>query len=208
LDESLESLGYYELRKHKLWFDEGYSKLLDQRKQTKLQWLQDPSEISGDNLNNVRREDSKYFRKKKEDLKDKINKLARNRKNKKIRDLYREINEFKRNYQPRYNLVKDVNRDLLADSHNILNRFKNCFSQLLHVHNVSDVRQIEVHTAESLVRVPSCLEIEVAIAKLKKYKSPRSDQISAKLIQVRGETLLFATHKFINAVWNKEELPD
>jgi hypothetical protein len=47
--------------------------------------------------------------------------------------------------------VKDENGDLLADSHNILNRWKNYFSQLLNVHSVSDVRQIEVHTAESLV---------------------------------------------------------
>jgi hypothetical protein len=28
-----ESLGYFELKKHKAWFDEGCSKLLDQRKQ-------------------------------------------------------------------------------------------------------------------------------------------------------------------------------
>jgi hypothetical protein len=33
-------------------------------------------------------------------LKDKINELARNSKNKNIRDLYRGINEFKRGYQP------------------------------------------------------------------------------------------------------------
>jgi hypothetical protein len=31
-----------EFMKHKPWFDEGCSKLLDQRKQAKLQWLQDP----------------------------------------------------------------------------------------------------------------------------------------------------------------------
>jgi hypothetical protein len=48
-----ESLGYFELKKHKPWFEEGCSELLDQRKQAKLQWLQDPSEINGDNLNNV-----------------------------------------------------------------------------------------------------------------------------------------------------------
>jgi hypothetical protein len=53
----------------------------------------------------------------------------------------------------------------------------------LNVHNVSDVRQIEVHTAESLVPGPSHPEVEMAIAKLKKYKSPGSDQISAELIQ-------------------------
>jgi hypothetical protein len=46
-----ESLGYYELKQHKPWFDEGCPKLLDQRKQAKLLWLQDPSEINGDNLN-------------------------------------------------------------------------------------------------------------------------------------------------------------
>jgi hypothetical protein len=32
-----ESLGYYELKKHEPWFKEGCSKLLDQRKQAKLQ---------------------------------------------------------------------------------------------------------------------------------------------------------------------------
>jgi hypothetical protein len=40
------------------------------------------------------------------------------------------MNGFKRGYQPRNNLVKDENGDLLADSH-ILNRWKNYFSQLL-----------------------------------------------------------------------------
>jgi hypothetical protein len=93
------------LKKHKPWFDEGCSKLLDQRKQAKLQWLQDPSEIKGDNPNNVRREASGHFRNKKSEyLKDKINELATNTssKNKNIRDLYRGINGFKRGYQPRF----------------------------------------------------------------------------------------------------------
>jgi hypothetical protein len=60
-----ESIGYLEVKNHKPWFDEGCSKLSDQRKQTKLQWLQDPSEINGDNLNNVRREARRHFRNKK-----------------------------------------------------------------------------------------------------------------------------------------------
>jgi hypothetical protein len=72
------------------------------------------------------------------------------------------------------------------------------------VHNVSDVRQIEVHTAETLVPGPSRIEVEIAIAKLKKYKSPGSDQIPAELIQEGGETLLSEIHNLINSVWNKE----
>jgi hypothetical protein len=37
------------------------------------------------------------------------------------------------------------------------------------VHNVSDVTQIEVHTAEPLVPGPRHLGLEIAIATLKKY---------------------------------------
>jgi hypothetical protein len=54
----------------------------------------------------------------------------------------------------------------------------------------------------------SHLEVEIAIAKLKKYKSPGRDQIPAELILAGGKTLLPAIHKLINYIWNKEELPD
>jgi predicted small metal-binding protein len=90
------------LEKYKPWFNKGCSELLDQMKQVKLQWLQDPSEINGDNLNNVRREISRHFRNNRRE--DKINELAMNRKNKNIRDLYRGINESKRVFQPRKKL--------------------------------------------------------------------------------------------------------
>jgi hypothetical protein len=59
-----ENLGYYELKQHKQWFYEGCSNLLDQVKQSKLQWLQDSSEINGDNLNDIRHETSRHFRNK------------------------------------------------------------------------------------------------------------------------------------------------
>jgi hypothetical protein len=147
-----------------------------------LQWLQDPGEINGDNLSNVRRETSRHFRnKKRQYMENRINELATNSKNNNIRDLYRGMNGFKRGYQPRNNVAKDENDDLLADSHNAFSRWKNNFSQLLNVYNISDVRQIEVHMAEPLVPGPSSLEVEIAIAKLKKYKSSGSE-IPAELI--------------------------
>jgi hypothetical protein len=132
-------------------------------------------------LKNVRREASRHFRNKKwEYLRDKIKELAMNSKNKNDGDLYRGINEIMRGYQPRSNFKKDGNGDLLAQSCNILNRRKLYFPQLMIVHSVSDGRQIEVHTAETLVPGHSRLEVEIAIAELKKYKSPGSDQILAK----------------------------
>jgi hypothetical protein len=41
-----ENLSCYELKKHKPWFDEGCSKLLDETKQAIFHWLQDPSEMN------------------------------------------------------------------------------------------------------------------------------------------------------------------
>jgi hypothetical protein len=123
--------------------------LVDQRRQAKLQWLQDASEVNEDNPSDVRQEASRHFRnKKREHLKDKINELESNSKNKNIRDLYRGIKEFKKGYQPRTNFVKDERGDLLADPRTILNRWKNYFCQLLNVHRAGDVRQTEMHTAE------------------------------------------------------------
>jgi hypothetical protein len=57
-----------------------------------------------------------------------------------ISDLYRGINEFKEGYQPRINIIKDENGNLLADPQIILNRWKNFFNQVLNVHGVHDVR--------------------------------------------------------------------
>jgi hypothetical protein len=49
-----ERLGYFEPKKHKPWFNKGCSKLLDQIKQAKLQWLQSTNKVNGDNLKNIR----------------------------------------------------------------------------------------------------------------------------------------------------------
>jgi hypothetical protein len=86
--------------------------------------------------------------------------------------------------------VKDENGDLFTDTQHILNGLKNDFFQLLNVYNVGDVRRIEVHASEPLVPGPSHLEVEIAIGKLKKYKSPASDQIPAELIVAGGVILL------------------
>jgi hypothetical protein len=59
--------------------------------------------------------------------------------------------------------VKDENVDIFTDSHSILNRQMNFFPQLLNVHRVSDVKQIEVHTAEPLVPDPNPFEVEIAM---------------------------------------------
>ena len=45
------------------------------------------------------------------------------------------------------NIVVDEKGDLVTDSHIILGRWTNHFTQLLNLHGVHDVRQTEIHTA-------------------------------------------------------------
>jgi len=148
------------------------------------------------NLNNVRREVSRHFRnKKKACLRAKIEELETNSKIQNIRGLYRCINDFKKGYHSRCNIVKDEKGDLVADSHSIVARWRNYFSQLFNVLGVKDVGQAEIHTAEPLVPEPSASEFELAIDKLKSHKSPGIDQIPAELIKQGVEQFAW---RFIN----------
>jgi hypothetical protein len=51
------------------------------------------------------------------------------------------------------------------------------------VHCVSDAKQIRIHTTEPSVSDSILFEVQFAIAKLKHYKWPGSDQILVKLIE-------------------------
>ena len=50
-----------------------------------------------------------------------------------VRDLYRGIIDFKKGYHPRTNIVRDEKGYLVTDSHSILARCRNHFSQLFNV---------------------------------------------------------------------------
>jgi hypothetical protein len=62
-----------------MWFDEECSKFVHQRKQAKLQWLQEPNQTNADNLNKVRHETGRFSRNTmREHLKVVINELRTN----------------------------------------------------------------------------------------------------------------------------------
>jgi hypothetical protein len=64
-----------------------------------------------------------------------------------------------------------------------------------------------MHTAKPLVPQPIASETEVAIGKLKRYKSSGIDQIPEELIQTGGKILYSEIHKLIKLIRNKAELP-
>jgi hypothetical protein len=58
---------------------------------------------------------------------------------------------------------------------------------------------------DPLVPDPSPFEVEIAIVKLKSYKSPGSDQIPAELIEAGGETLWSEMRKLMNSIYHKDQ---
>jgi len=57
----------------------------------------------------------------------------------------------------------------------------------------------ETQTTKRLVHDSSASEVEMAIEKLKRHKSPDIDQIQAELIKAGGKTIRCEIHKLINS---------
>ena len=86
---------------------------------------------------------------------------------------------------------------MATDSHSILARWRNHFSQLLNVHGVNDVRQTEILTAEPLVLETSALEVEMVSpynAKVKRDWSYTSTSPYALMPPERELYLLFTDY--------------
>jgi len=81
----------------------------------------------------------------------------------------------------RFTSRKDEKGDLIRDSHSTLARWRNHFF---------------------------VFGFEMAIEKLKRHKSPGSEQIPVELIKAGGRTIHSEIHKRINSTCNKEELPE
>jgi hypothetical protein len=48
----------------------------------------------------------------------------------------------------------------------------------------------------------------MSIEKLKRHKSPGIDQIPAEIIKAGGRIIRSEIHKYINSIWNEDELPE
>ena len=96
---------------------------------------------------------------------------------------------------------------MVTDSHSILARWRNHFSQLFDVHWVTEVRQTEIFTAEPLVPEQIAFQFEMANEKLKRHKSPGTDQIPAEMIKARGKTIHSEIHRPIKPEEWKELIP-
>jgi hypothetical protein len=62
--------------------------------------------------------------------------------------------------------------------------WKNFFNQVLNVHGIHDVRQMDIHTDKSLVPEPTLVELETDTGKMETYETPGNDQTPAEFINI------------------------
>ena len=93
-------------------------------------------------------------------MKVKVNKLEENSKNKNIREMYKEIHEFQKGYQPRaYVIKKKGDGTIVADTTSILSRWEQFLSNLLNVDQCNSHEESEVYTAEPDIPELSLTEV-------------------------------------------------
>jgi hypothetical protein len=71
----------------------------------------------------------------------------------------------------------------------------------LNVHGTHDAWQTEIYTAEPLKPEPSIFKVEMVFKKLKRHKSPHTEQILAELIKAGGRTICSEIHELIKGYW-------
>ena len=95
---------------------------------------------------------------------------------------------------------------MVTDSHSILARWRNYYSQLFNVHGATDVRQTKTDTEEPLVPEQSAFQVEMVIEKLKRHKPPDTDQIPALMIKAVDRTIHSEIHKLTKPEEWKESI--
>ncbi|PSN55555.1 hypothetical protein C0J52_12130 [Blattella germanica] len=106
-----------ETRQSRKWFDDECADMVNKRKLAKMNWMREPNEQNSEQLCSIRRETTRFLKnKKREYLKEKINDLEINAKNRNIRELYQGNRIERTGFQARTNIIKDENGDMLADA--------------------------------------------------------------------------------------------
>jgi hypothetical protein len=80
------------------------------------------------------------------------------------------------------------------------------FLSAIELQGVNDVMQTEIQTAEPLVPEPSAFEFEMVTEKLKRHKSPGTDQIPAEVFKAGSRKIRSEINKIIDSMWHKGQL--
>ena len=140
----------------------------------------------------------------------KCTKIEDHMKENKSREMYEEINNLTKNFQPRRGVIKDKYGKTLTESKKILSRWKEYCADMYSGDsqiNTSLDAGITSEQEESECKTPLRCEIKQAINSLKDRKSPGCDNIHAEMIKASGDEGVEVYHKLFTKIWKSEQWP-
>lgn len=210
-DASEVGIGYKPQQKNKQWFDEDCASAVVTRKKVRMLSLQNPNDPDlRQSMIDTRKATKKIIRqKKREFINTELDIIEQDRREGRIRKHYLGINKIKKGYQPRSQMIKDVDGKLLTNPNEVVKRWKEHFEQLLNrPEPPSQLLDDEpIFGPEMEVPEPTIEEVTVAIKFLKNNKSPGSDNIPSEIWKHGGEALHHRMHNLIRTIWQKERIP-
>ena len=191
------------------WFDEDCENICEERKEKRIQWLEDQdNEVKRDEFRSCRRRAKRTIRRKKrEELEAKLRRLEGSRREGKAREQYQIIKSFKNEYQPKINLVRDKEGAILAQEEGIKRRWAEYFECLLNredpEHPVDDYEPVM-----DMMLEPSEEIIRRAILSLKNNKAAGTDTMQGELLKYGGNVLQERMITVVRNIWNMERIPE
>ena len=127
-----ESIGEKPKIKNQEWFDQECIDIINKKNVVRQKLLQRRTRISFENYCELRREAKRVCRKKKKEMMlNKIEGIDKFSLEKSNRKLYKELNWFRKGFQPRLNLCKDKEGELLIEEKDMLQRWTDYFKEIL-----------------------------------------------------------------------------
>ena len=129
----------------------------------------------------------------------------------KTKEVYEAVRKITGKQASRVRIIKDKNGKTLTDQKEVSNRWLEHFRQLYNPHTDTDETVFaELPVANSAPTECPCLlkaEIESAIMRLKKDKSPGMDNITAEEIQAAGQAGVEVLYHLCLRIWEEESFP-
>lgn len=198
---------------HKVWFDDECKMELDKRNKLRLKKMQEKSREAEKRYNEQRQRTKRLMREKKRRHNEQIlENIEESYRNNEVRNLYQGTKNLKKGYKSKTICLKDKNGKMLMGDDEILDRWREYFSLLLNEDSQSDENE-EGQVNGDYQQTdneppPSNEQITDIIKKLKKNKSPGSDEITAEMFKYGGTALIEQMQKLLENIWVKEQLPE
>lgn len=210
VDAAKNVLGERKKPRREEWYDDEFALLLQKKNDARLKYLQIGTDANHSLYKVARDSCRKTARKKKRNLENKRVQELENMLDRNLsRAFYRRVSDLRNCYQPRTNTIRDRNGNALTEKHDIVQRWRDHFQQLLRPPNQGDFQNEEpiYYNVEEKLEEPTLPEVQRCIRHLNNNKAPGLDTITSELLKAGGPVLEERLYMLIKRIWAAEEMP-